>query len=462
MTSPKQEGAFKRLVRSLSRSSPRSERPQPQQRSSSRGKRLDDIAKYAPANNGVAIPNALPSPQGVSYSTSPPPDSYFPRPPSEVLNDSEANGRERHPDSIGARAFDVGESTKGMAAPGVTFAPAAPGTATKVRPDSELDGWRPPPPRRTTSQRVRRQPSSGGGKSESNETGGGLSRHRSGDRKKGESISAAAEIDGVPVPTLPATPGVEANGVGEQIKVGDRTLDAGERRGVTLEDKPLSRNASQGLKRTASQWKKAAQKAFEPLPKEEGEKRVIVLVADGTEEIEVFTAYDVFVRASLNPVLVSVSPQFSPSNSLPHITLSRGARILADTQFETLKEEHWDLFDAVVVPGGAKGAERLSKEKRVQELLWRFWSEQKLVGCICAGSLAALSSQIGLGGALTSHPSVRSQLEKHYDYSDDRVVVAGNLVTSRGPGTALEWALQLVEILAGRKKRDEVEGPMMV
>lgn len=273
-----------------------------------------------------------------------------------------------------------------MAAPGVTFAPAAPGTATKVRPDSELDGWRPPPPRRTTSQRVRRQPSSGGGKGEANGAGGGLSRHRSGDRKKGESISAAAEIDGVPVPTLPATPGVESNGVGEQVKVGDRTLDAGERRGVTLEDRPLSRNASQGLKRTASQWKKAAQKAFEPLPKEEGEKRVIVLVADGTEEIEVMTAYDVFVRASLNPVLVSVSPQFSPSNSLPHITLSRGARILADTQFETLKEEHWDLFDAVVVPGGAKGAERLSKEKRVQELLWRFWSEQKLVGCICAGA----------------------------------------------------------------------------
>ncbi|BGP23280.1 DJ-1 family protein [Rhodotorula toruloides] len=460
MTSPKQEGAFKRLVRSLSRSSPRSERPRLQQRSSSRGKRLDDIAKYAPTNNAVAIPNTLPSPQGASYSTSPPPDSYFPRPPSEVLHDSEANGQERHPDSIGARAFDVGESSKGMAAPGVTFAPAAPGAPTKVRPDSELDGWRPPPPRRTTSQRVRRQPSSSG-KGEMNGTGGGLSGHRSGERRKGESISTAVELDGVPVPTLPSMQPVELNGGGEHVEIGDRALDAGERWGVTLEDRPLSRNASQGLKRTASQWKKAAQKAFDPLPKEEGEKRVIVLVADGAEEIEVFTAYDVFVRASLNPVLVSVSPQFSPSNSLPHITLSRGARILADTQFETLMEEHWDLFDAVVVPGGAKGAERLSGEKRVQELLWRFWSEQKLVGCICAGSLAALTSQIGLGGALTSHPSVRSQLEKHYDYSDDRVVVAGNLVTSRGPGTALEWALQVVEILAGRKKRDEVEGPMI-
>lgn len=79
-----------------------------------------------------------------------------------------------------------------------------------------------------------------------------------------------------------------------------------------------------------------------------------------------------------------------------------------------------------------------------------------------AGSLAALTSQISLGGPLTSHPSVRAQLEKHYDYSEDRVVVAGNLVTSRGPGTALEWALEIVEMLAGRKKRDEVEGPMMV
>lgn len=275
-----------------------------------------------------------------------------------------------------------------MAAPGVTFAPAAPGASTKVRPDSELDGWRPPPPRRTTSQRVRRQPSSGAGRSEgANGTGAGLSRHRSGERRKGESIATATEIDGVPVPTLLSTPAAtEPNGGTDQVKVGDRTLDAGERKGVTLEDRPLSRSTSHGLKRTASQWKKAAQKAFEPLPKEDGEKRVIVLVADGTEEIEVLSAYDVFVRASLNPVLVSVSPQFSPSHSLPHITLSRGARILADTQFETLKEEHWDLFDAVVVPGGAKGAERLSGEKRVQELLWRFWSEQKLVGCICAGA----------------------------------------------------------------------------
>ncbi len=79
-----------------------------------------------------------------------------------------------------------------------------------------------------------------------------------------------------------------------------------------------------------------------------------------------------------------------------------------------------------------------------------------------AGSLAAKTAGIGLGGRITSHPSVRADLEKHYEYSEDRVVVAGNLVTSRGPGTAIEWALQIVEILAGKEKRDEVAGPMML
>jgi putative intracellular protease/amidase len=142
------------------------------------------------------------------------------------------------------------------------------------------------------------------------------------------------------------------------------------------------------LKRTASQWKRAAQKAFEPMPKAEGDKRVMVLAADGGEEIELLTIYDILVRASLAPVIVSVSPQFSPSHSLPHITLSRGARILADAQFETMKQEYKDhYFDAVVVPGGAKGAERLSKDPGVQALLWQYYEQQKLVGCICAGEV---------------------------------------------------------------------------
>jgi putative intracellular protease/amidase len=65
-------------------------------------------------------------------------------------------------------------------------------------------------------------------------------------------------------------------------------------------------------------------------------------------------------------------------------------------------------FDAVYVPGGAKGAERLSKDTDVQHLLWQFHESGKLVACICAGSLAAKAAGVNLGGRITSHPSVRS------------------------------------------------------
>ncbi|GAA5976597.1 hypothetical protein JCM10908_005560 [Rhodotorula pacifica] len=437
MSTPKSQSdsPFRRLVRSLSRSSPRSERPNNSSRSqgpdtppalpTSTNKRYDDIARYAPNGDRNSPPSSA------ALSTSPPPDSYFPPPPSAVLRDEEASGRGRHPDTIGARANDMGEAGNKQAAPGVYFAPSGPEPSQRKRSDSEIEGWRPPAPRRTPSQRVKRTPSSG-------------------------------DAAGIMPPPVPTNGAATTNG-GGTVTIGDRTVDAGERKGVTLEDKPLTRQASTGLKRTASQWKRAAQKAFEPMPKAAGDKRVMVLVADGSEEIEVLGAYDIFVRANLAPVLVSHSPQFSPSHSLPHITLSRGARILADAQFETMKQEYKDnYFDAVVVPGGAKGAERLSKDPGVQALLRHYYEQQKLVGCICAGSLAAKTAGIGLGGRITSHPSVRSELEKHYEYSEDRVVVAGNLVTSRGPGTAIEWALKIVEILAGKEKRDEVAEPMML
>ncbi|KWU43608.1 DJ-1 protein [Rhodotorula sp. JG-1b] len=458
MSTPKSQSdsPFRRLVRSLSRSSPRSERPpRPQGPDSppavpTSNKRYDDIARYAP---GAGSPRRESPPSSAALSTSPPPDSYFPPPPSAVLRDNEASGRGRHPDTIGARtrsANDTGEVGSKQAAPGVYFAPSGPETVQRKRSDSEIEGWRPPAPRRTPSQRVRRNPSAGD----------------------------AAGFMPPPVPTNGTNSVTASNGNGT-VTVGDRTVDAGERKGVSLEDKPLTRQASTGLKRTASQWKRAAQKAFEPMPKAEGDKRVMVLAADGGEEIELLTIYDILVRASLAPVIVSVSPQFSPSHSLPHITLSRGARILADAQFETMKQEYKDhYFDAVVVPGGAKGAERLSKDPGVQALLRQYYEQQKLVGCICAdddarfidhmpqpnlaGSLAAKTAGIGLGGRITSHPSVRADLEKHYEYSEDRVVVAGNLVTSRGPGTAIEWALQIVEILAGKEKREEVASPMML
>ena len=84
------------------------------------------------------------------------------------------------------------------------------------------------------------------------------------------------------------------------------------------------------------------------------------------------TVLDLLVRASLNPIIVSISPSFSPSQSLPWITLSRGARILADVPFESLSAEVRDDFDAVICCGGAKGAERLAGSKDLLRLVKRY------------------------------------------------------------------------------------------
>lgn len=251
-------------------------------------------------------------------------------------------------------AADIGDVTPGQSAPGVSFAPS--NDNVRVRTKEELEGWT-PAPRRTQSQRAPRGPPiSSENRKVSN---GGLNRSRAGS-------ASIKNVDGSEAGELKNGSQADSKAVGEV------------RRGVQLEDKPLSRKTS--VKRAASAMRKAAEKAFtfEPLAKEEGEKRVLILMADGSEEMETVIIYDILVRASLHPTLVSVSPQFSPSQSLPvssvnfssarsssltlyplshiphllhhfqYVTLSRGAKMMADTQFETLKQEHKDDFDALV------------------------------------------------------------------------------------------------------------------
>ena len=124
------------------------------------------------------------------------------------------------------------------------------------------------------------------------------------------------------------------------------------------------------------------------------------------------------------------------------------------------------------MPGGAPGAKTFCQNEEVLRLIREFRNEDKYVGCICAGTTALVestkASQAGGKASkkckVTSHPSVKQEIvDAGWTYADDkeRVVVDGKIITSRGPGTALLFALTIVEILAGKEKRDEVEGPMM-
>lgn len=192
--------------------------------------------------------------------------------------------------------------------------------------------------------------------------------------------------------------------------------------------------------------------------------QAIIFLTQGTEEMEFTITYDVLVRGGVNVTSVYVpetGKSFEPVDGL--VIASRGVKLAADMTLEAfLQNGNVDKYDAYIIPGGAGAANTLSKDENVLKILRDAHANGKVVGMICAGTLAALGARIGLKGPITSHPSVKDQLASFYDYKESAVVVSNNFVTSRGPGTTFLFALTLVEKLVGVEKRKEISGPMML
>ncbi|MEW6325171.1 MAG: DJ-1 family glyoxalase III [Nitrospirota bacterium] len=173
-------------------------------------------------------------------------------------------------------------------------------------------------------------------------------------------------------------------------------------------------------------------------------KTVVVPLAQGFEEIEAVTVIDILRRAGVEVIVAGVSPD--------PITGRNGIRLVADRPISEVKAADIDM---VVLPGGAQGTEYLAKCASTQQLLKDSAARGKYLAAICAAP--TVLSGLGLidGKRVTSHPSVETKLGK-VSYSDHRVVIDGNVITSRSPGTAMEFAMALVEILAGKEKAGEI------
>ncbi|KAF2745939.1 DJ-1 [Sporormia fimetaria CBS 119925] len=194
--------------------------------------------------------------------------------------------------------------------------------------------------------------------------------------------------------------------------------------------------------------------------------KALLLVADGSEEIEFVTPYDVLTRAGFTVHSVGVDLK-----NETHAHMSHNIRIIPD--FASLLALPWqsahEAYDILILPGGAPGAKTFCGNKHVLKMIQNFRREGKWVGAICAATTALVESRKDFGGEeakvkVTSHPSVKEKVQEDgkWQYSEERVVVDGKVVTSRGPGTALLFALTIVEVLAGKEKREEVAGPMIV
>ena len=175
-------------------------------------------------------------------------------------------------------------------------------------------------------------------------------------------------------------------------------------------------------------------------------------VADGTEELEAVAIIDVLRRAGAAVTMASVSGD-------QQITASRGVVIVADDLIEACVEKDYDL---VVLPGGIPGAQNLRDSDLLKQILIRQHERERLYGAICASPAIVLEHHGLLAGhQATCHPGFIDQLSAANRVAS-RVVVDGNCLTSRGAGTAVMFALALVERLYSKDKRDEVAASLAI
>lgn len=174
---------------------------------------------------------------------------------------------------------------------------------------------------------------------------------------------------------------------------------------------------------------------------------VLVPLAQGCEELEAVTVVDLLRRAGIRVVTAGLDDQ--------PVRASRGVVLIPDT---TLGDALGQEFDMIVLPGGQPGATHLGQDERVTGLLQQMARAGKYTAAICAAP--GVLAQCGLleGRRATGFPgTLEAGNVPGLDYVDDPVVIDGKVITSRGPGTAMDFALQLIELLAGAGKRREVE-----
>ena len=184
-------------------------------------------------------------------------------------------------------------------------------------------------------------------------------------------------------------------------------------------------------------------------------KTALIPIANGSEEIEVVTMIDVLRRAGIEVTVASVS-----DGDDCQITGSHGIKLVADCPIADCSKSDFDL---IAVPGGLPGAEHLAASETLDELLRKQAKAGKFYGAICAAPLLVLGSK-GLleNRTATGHPRFLPATEAKEVDSESRVVVDGNCITSQGPGTAIDFALELVEQLCGVVKREEVGSPLVL
>jgi 4-methyl-5(b-hydroxyethyl)-thiazole monophosphate biosynthesis len=179
--------------------------------------------------------------------------------------------------------------------------------------------------------------------------------------------------------------------------------------------------------------------------------RVLVPLAPGFEELEAVTVVDLLRRAGVEVVTAGLAD--GP------VRASRGVVVVPDTTLDRVAD---DDFDMIALPGGLPGADHLNADPRIHRILRRTAAAGGYAAAICAAPKVLADAGLLDGRKATGYPGVLDRLNlPRTELLQRAVVTDGRIVTSRGPGTAMDFALELIERLLGKTKRDEVEAPLV-
>lgn len=178
---------------------------------------------------------------------------------------------------------------------------------------------------------------------------------------------------------------------------------------------------------------------------------VLAPLAQGCEEVEAVTIIDLLRRAGITVVAAGLDDR--------PVKGAHGITLVPDCSLDlALKQE----YDMVVLPGGMPGTNNLNADKRLHQLLQKMVESGKFAGAICAAPIVLAKAGVLKGKRATSYPGFLDKLNPpDVTFTGAPVERDGKIITSRGPGTAMDFALAVIEMLMGREKRDAVEAGLM-
>ncbi|BAP58079.1 protease [Thioploca ingrica] len=178
---------------------------------------------------------------------------------------------------------------------------------------------------------------------------------------------------------------------------------------------------------------------------------VLVPLAQGCEELEAVTIIDLLRRAKITVVTAGLDEN--------PVKASRGVVLIPDT---TLDKAIQQDFDMIVLPGGLPGADNLNNDPRIHPLLKKMHQQGKYTAAICAAPKVLAHAGLLANKSATSYPGVLEHMNiPQLQFIAAPVIKDGSVITSRGPGTAIDFALELIATLVGSEIRDQVESALV-